>query len=118
MAPGVKRIHKILVIDDDVELYEMVAEYPRTRWYQVEAVNEFQRKRYIAPCRANLRWLPLDYMLPSLNDNVPAQRLPINRSSVSRNPLLRESHHLREKLPGVHSKETHTTDCEIFAGFV
>ncbi len=25
------RIHKILVIDDDVELYEVVAEYPRTR---------------------------------------------------------------------------------------
>ena len=59
-------MQKILVVDDDVELCELVAEYLEPDGYQVEAVNDGNAgvKRALSGEHA---LVVLDYMLPGLN---------------------------------------------------
>jgi two-component system response regulator CpxR len=59
-------VHKILVIDDDVELCELVAEYLEPDGYQVEAINDGNAgvNRALSGEHA---LVVLDYMLPGLN---------------------------------------------------
>lgn len=59
-------MQKILVVDDDVELCELVAEYLEPDGYQVEAVNDGSAgvKRALSGEHA---LVVLDYMLPGLN---------------------------------------------------
>ena len=59
-------MRKILVVDDDVELCELVAEYLEPDGYRVEAVHEGQEgvRRAITGEHA---LVVLDYMLPGLN---------------------------------------------------
>jgi len=59
-------VQKILVVDDDVELCELVAEYLEPDGYQVEAVNDGQAgvSRSLSGEHA---LVVLDYMLPGLN---------------------------------------------------
>jgi len=60
------RVQKILVIDDDVELCELVAEYLEPDGYQVEAINDGNAgvSRALSGEHA---LVVLDYMLPGLN---------------------------------------------------
>jgi DNA-binding response OmpR family regulator len=59
-------VQKILVVDDDIELCELVAEYLEPDGYQVEAVNDGNAgvKRAVSGEHA---LVVLDYMLPGLN---------------------------------------------------
>jgi two-component system response regulator CpxR len=59
-------VQKILVIDDDVELCELVAEYLEPDGYQVEAINDGNAgvNRALSGEHA---LVVLDYMLPGLN---------------------------------------------------
>jgi two-component system response regulator CpxR len=59
-------VQKILVIDDDVELCELVAEYLEPDGYQVEAINNGNAGvgRALSGEHA---LVVLDYMLPGLN---------------------------------------------------
>jgi two-component system response regulator CpxR len=59
-------VQKILVVDDDVELCELVAEYLEPDGYQVEAVNDGNAgvNRALSGGHA---LVVLDYMLPGLN---------------------------------------------------
>src|SRR6476660_1425568 len=59
-------MQQVLVIDDDVELCELVAEYLEPDGYQLEAVHEGQEgvQRALSGEHA---LVVLDYMLPGLN---------------------------------------------------
>src|SRR5438270_6399934 len=61
-----KRMQKILVIDDDVGLCELVAEYLEPEGYKVEAIHEGHEgvQRALSGEHA---LAVLDYMLPGLN---------------------------------------------------
>ncbi|MDT7816570.1 MAG: two-component system, OmpR family, response regulator CpxR [Acidobacteriaceae bacterium] len=59
-------MHRILVIDDDIELCQLVAEYLETEGYEVEAVHDGEAgvARALA---GEHRLAVLDYMLPGIN---------------------------------------------------
>ena len=59
-------MHRILVIDDDIELCQLVAEYLETEGYEVEAVHDGEAGvgRALA---GEHRLAVLDYMLPGIN---------------------------------------------------
>jgi DNA-binding response OmpR family regulator len=59
-------MHRILVIDDDIELCQLVAEYLETEGYEVEAVHDGESgvARALA---GDHRLAVLDYMLPGIN---------------------------------------------------
>lgn len=59
-------MHKILVVDDDVELCELVAEYLEPDGYKVEAVNDGNGGVSRALSGEHVL-VVLDYMLPGLN---------------------------------------------------
>jgi two-component system response regulator CpxR len=59
-------MHRILVIDDDIELCELVAEYLETEGYEVDAVHDGEAG--LAKALAGGHKLAvLDYMLPGIN---------------------------------------------------
>jgi two-component system response regulator CpxR len=59
-------MHRILVIDDDVELCQLVAEYLETEGYKVDAVHEGEAG-VLRALAGEHRLAVLDYMLPGIN---------------------------------------------------
>ena len=93
-------MQQVLVIDDDIELCELVAEYLEPDGYQVEAVHDGEAglERALSGEHA---LVVLDYMLPSMNGFEVLRQIRVRSRLPSRTHWTRRRRHRHRRSAAV-----------------